>query len=361
MAVTTPILLSVPAFDATQPYTFTFNSVGGNQVVKNQLTIRLNSDNTIVYQQQQTTFVYQHVLPANTLTNGGYYNAYINTYDASGNVSANSNTIQFYCFATPSIVLNNVSDGGTINNSSFTFNFTYSQAQSEALNSYIINLYDDAKALIGSSGTQYPSSSIVPLTFTYTFNGFENNQFYYIQAVGSTVNGTTVTSDEISFTAVFDQPSAFTLFTVTNNCEGGYINVQSNVVRVPGVVNPDPPVFIDNDELDLSQPGSYIEYTENINIGDQFTGILKLRGMRPNENILTFTSSDGSKVSIDYYESIVDSTLIYKAYVALTASQGGYNYIVNSDPQTPPTDANTPVNIQFSRSGSLFNIIMTIG
>lgn len=361
MAVTTPILLPVSAFDATQAYTFTFNSVGGDQVVKNQLTIRLNSDNSVVYQQQQTTFVYEHTVPANTLTNGNYYNAYINTYDASGNQSANSNVIQFYCYATPTLTLTNVSDGGTIGNSSFTFDYTYAQAQSEPLNSYVINLYDDSKLLIATSGEQYPSSSTVPLNFTYTFNGFENNQFYYIQAVGVTLNGTSVQSAEISFTAVFDQPSAFTLFTVTNNCDGGYINVQSNVVTIPGTANPDPPTYINNEELDLTASGSYVQYTENVSIGNQFTGLLQLRAINTNQNVLTFTASDGTQIAIDYYISIVDSTLTEKAYATLTATQGGYSYSIYSTPQTPPTDDTTPILIQFNRSGNLYNIVMTIG
>ena len=361
MAVTTPILLSVSAFDATLAQTFTFNSVGGDQVVKNQLTIRLNSDNSVVYQQQQTTFLYQHTVPANTLTNGNYYNAYINTYDSAGNVSANSNVIQFYCYSAPSLTITNVSDGGTIGNSTFTFDFTYSQAQSEPLNSYVVNLYDESQLQIATSGQQYPSSTTVPLNFTYTFNGFENNTFYYIQVVGVTLNGTSVQTPQISFTAVFDQPSAFTLFTVANNCDGGYINVQSNVVTIPGTANPNPPAYINNEELDLTASGSYVQYNENINIGNQFTGLLRLRNINTNQNIITFTASDGTTISIDYYISIVDSSLTEKAYAALTATQGGYSYFIHSDPQTPPTDETTPVLIQFNRSGNLYNIVMTIG
>lgn len=361
MAVTTPILLAVSAFDATASQIFTFNSIGGDQVVKNQLTIRLNSDNSVVYQEQQESFVYQHTVPANTLTNGNYYNAYVNTYDASGNISANSNVIQFYCYATPTLTLTNVTDGGSIGNSTFTFDYTYTQAQSESLNSYIINLYDSSKFLIATSGEQYPNSTTVPLDFSYTFSGFENNQFYYIQASGVTLNGTIIDSDEISFTAVFDQPSAFTLFTVTNNCEGGYINIQSNVVTIPATTNPDPPVYINNEELDLTQSGSYVQYTENIAIGDQFTGLLKLRNINSNQNILTFVAEDGTKISIDYYISIVDSSLVEKCYAVLMATQSGYNYIINSDPQTPPSSDETPVTIQFSRNGNLYNIIMIIG
>ena len=82
--VTKPILYSIDAFDATQSATFTFYSTGGNQVVKNQLIIRNNTTNQIVYQQFVDSFKFEHTVPPNTLTNGTYYNASVITYDAQG-------------------------------------------------------------------------------------------------------------------------------------------------------------------------------------------------------------------------------------------------------------------------------------
>ena len=43
MALTTPILYNVPAFDATKEQNFSFLSMGGNQVVANTLTIKNNA------------------------------------------------------------------------------------------------------------------------------------------------------------------------------------------------------------------------------------------------------------------------------------------------------------------------------
>ena len=75
MALTTPILYSVSAFDATQAQTFLFNVLGGSQVVANTLTIKNNATLAVVYSATQTTFKFEHILPANTLTNGTYYQA----------------------------------------------------------------------------------------------------------------------------------------------------------------------------------------------------------------------------------------------------------------------------------------------
>ena len=99
--VTKPILNAMIAFDATNPATFTFYSVGGNQVVKNQLTIRNNSTNQIIYQNSVETFKFEHTVPGGTLTNGTYYNASIITYDATGEASTPSEPIQFWCYSAP--------------------------------------------------------------------------------------------------------------------------------------------------------------------------------------------------------------------------------------------------------------------
>ena len=85
MALTTPILYSVNAFDAQNSFIFQFASIGGNQAVANTLTIKNNATLSTVYSATQTTFKFEHILPANTLTNGTYYQATLTTKDAQGN------------------------------------------------------------------------------------------------------------------------------------------------------------------------------------------------------------------------------------------------------------------------------------
>ena len=101
MALTTPILYSVSAFDAQNSFIFQFASIGGSQVVANTLTIKDNATLTTVYSATQTTFKFEHILPANTLTNGTYYQATLTTKDAQGNISNASAPIQFYCYSQP--------------------------------------------------------------------------------------------------------------------------------------------------------------------------------------------------------------------------------------------------------------------
>ena len=165
MSLTRPILLSTPSFDAGYDKIFTFTvQSGGSQITANQLIIRNQSDNQIIYQNIQNTFKYQHILPANTLANGGYYNATIIVLDAEGNQSLPSSSIQFRCYTTPEINITNVPDTGVIKSASFNFNFEYTQLELERLNSYVFNLYNASQNLVSTSGTIYVEDGVPPYT-----------------------------------------------------------------------------------------------------------------------------------------------------------------------------------------------------
>ena len=97
MALTTPTLMQQNAFDATQAHVFTFNVYSGSQITGSKLTIKNNATLETAYDGTITSYAFEHTVPANTLTNGVYYQASIQTMDAQGNFSPASNIIQFYC------------------------------------------------------------------------------------------------------------------------------------------------------------------------------------------------------------------------------------------------------------------------
>ena len=154
MALTRPTLLSVPAFDATSEQIFSFVVTNtGSQVVSNQLIIRNQDNNDIVYQEKQETFKYEHIVNADELTNNTYYSATISVFDSDGNESPSSIPIQFWCYSSPSLTFTNLPNNNIIQNASFNFQFEYEQNEGETLNTYTVNLYDAAKNLISSSVT----------------------------------------------------------------------------------------------------------------------------------------------------------------------------------------------------------------
>lgn len=300
MALTTPILYNINAFDATQEMTFTFSSVSGSQVVGNTLTIKDNTTLSTVYSEAQTTFQFRHVVPANTLTNGIYYQATLTTKDADGNESNPSNAIQFHCYTTPSFAIANMPTGNVVNNSSYNFTVTYNQIQGETLNAYVFNLYNVSGALVSTSGTIYNSSALLPFTASYLFSGFDDKSSYYIEVNGVTSGGTQITTGRINFTTNYTAPDTFSFLYLTNNCLGGYITIESNIIGISGETSPEAPTYIDDKEIDLRADGSYVKWDDGYILPSDYTMRLWGREFTENAEILKATNINGDTLSITY-------------------------------------------------------------
>jgi len=334
MALTRPTLITVPSFDATQPYTFTFVVQSGSaQIVANQLTIRRQSDNQIVYDEKQETFKYEHIVNANKLTNGTYYNAVVSVFDADDNQSPTSIPIQFWCYSTPSITLTNIPTNNIITNASFNFTFAYAQNEGEALNSYVVNLYNAFQTQITTSGVVYAQNGTPPYNGNYLFAGFEDNTVYYIEILGTTVNGAIVSTGQIQFTVKYSRPDLFTLIELTNNCEEGYITLKSNIILIEGESNPSPPTYIDDKEVDLTQDESWVEWNDGYSISGDFLARLWFRKPNSYAQIMQFSNTDGQTITLSYmqgYENVNAPDI--QSYVELhVQSVNGYDYYIYSN------------------------------
>lgn len=228
MAVTTPVLNPVAAFDATQDMTFTFTSVGGNQVVANRLTIRNATTLEILYDEPAQSFALEHALPANTLLNGLYYQATVIAYDSTGAASASSAAIQFYCFSAPTFAFANLTSGDSITTSTYSFIAQYEQLENELLNQYSFILYDSTDKQLSTSGVQYVGSTSLPPTLVvWTVNGLDDNTDYKIVVNGVTVYGTQITTGVVSFSVRYDAPEVPIPIELTNKCDEGYVQVRT--------------------------------------------------------------------------------------------------------------------------------------
>ena len=334
MALTTPILYTVSAFDAIQEQAFNFNVLGGNQVVANTLTIKNNATLATVYSATQNTYKFIHTLPANTLTNGTYYQATLTTKDAQGNESSPSAPIQFYCYSQPMFEINNMPSGNVITNSSFAFTVTYNQAQGEILNAYVFNLYSASGVLISTSNTMYNTDTSLPLNISYLFRGFEDKVSYSIEVTGVTANGTQITTGHIPFTTDYTRPDMFSFLFLTNNCKGGYITIKSNIIGINGISNPETPTYIDNKEIDLREAGSYVEWVEGYTVTGNWTMRLWGRDFTPNSEIFRFSNADGDIITIEYH---VDET---QCWFELRAKHNDWlwGYVTESTHITLPTE-----------------------
>lgn len=327
MALTTPILYSQVAFDATASQVFSFNVIGGDQVAKNRLVITNQSTNTVVYNQVQQTYSFQHNLPAGVLTNGVYYSAYIITYNSNGAASPKSNSIQFYCYSTPSFEFTNLPSGNIISNSSFNFEVTYNQNEGELLDTYSFTLYDARQIQIATSGVKYVGSSVAPPTvISYTFTGFSDKTNYYIKANGQTVQGTIIETPLISIDVVYTKPNIFSIIELNNNCNGGYISVKSNLIDIRSSSNPSPPVYVDNNTaVDARSQGRYVEWSSGFSLDDDFTVSLWGKNFNENSDIIKMAADNGNNIIVRYRTN-EDGTV----YADATVTNGTAIYYIYS-------------------------------
>ena len=353
MALTKPILYSVSAFDATEQYVFNFNVIGGDQVVKNKLTITDQTNNIIIYDEIQTTFAYRHILPANTLTNGQYYSAIITTYNSDNDESLPSSGIQFYCFTTPTFDFNNIPNNHIINNASYNFTVRYDQNENEMLNSYIFNLYDSERSLLKSSSYLYVGGiTQLPILLNYLFSGMNNDTIYYVQALGETIHGIKIDTGLILINIKYTTPNVFSIIELNNNCEGGYITIKSNLVNIIGNSIPDPPIYVDdNTAVDVTGEGDYIIWNNGYEINGDFTASLWGYDFNDNSTIISMTDGYGQILRIRYWK---DENNFYYAELIVEDSLGSIIYYIYSNPVF--IYPNDQLQIWFRRIGYLYEI-----
>ena len=213
MALTKPYLFNIPAFDAdklraekgTVTISFQYTGPSDTQITGNRLTIYKRSDLTEVYQAQETASASQnpplydetvnqlnltHTIDVadSDLENGCAYYASVTVFSGSEE-SAASDTVDFYCFTTPSLsVLNEeLQNNGVIRNSNFTLNFSYRQKEGIPPEEYIVTLYDEEKNLItsiqeknGQAPVYDEGSQTYQMDFSVPITGLVNEQRYFI-------------------------------------------------------------------------------------------------------------------------------------------------------------------------------------
>ena len=356
MALTQPTLYSQVAFDATAEHIFTFNVVGGDQVVANTLTIKDNETNTTVYSAREVTFALAHTLPANSLTNGTYYVATLTTENANGDISVASNAIQFYCYTTPVLVFTNLVSGTNLTTSSYNFEISYSQTENEPLEQYSFNLYDFSSNLISTSGVLYTGSTTVPFLAQYTFMGLINSNSYYIECNGVTAQGTQITTGLVLFGINYNSSS--TKLNLVNNCTEGYIYISSNPVPIFGFSNPENPTYLidgENMYIDMSEDGYYVLWDNGFTTSTtDWTLSIWAKDLNENKTICNMTNNNQDSVIIEY---MLDNGNVYVVLTATNYSTGYYYRIFSNSISAPSSSDNVMVWVR--RVDNVYDIVIT--
>ena len=307
-----PVLYVVPAFDAQLEFTFTFSYVYGS-LQDNTILIKDNQTGTEIYRNKITSRQLRHTLPANTLTNGKVYSVQIQVTDTNGDISQFSDPMIIYCFTTPTFTFANVSQEQTLTSSYYRFDINYSQLEGELLNQYTVILYNSNRIEINNSGSLYDTSDL-----GYTFYNLTNNEFYYIRATGVTVHNMTVDTGYIYFNISYLTPPVYTLLGLENLRSAGAIRISPNIKVIGATCNPDPPIYIDDKEIDLTGDGSYVDFEDGFQINDNFLIQSIGRDFTPQSTIMELSNGEHN-IKINYRIGNFEGQNGNKAYIELKA------------------------------------------
>lgn len=299
MSLVRPTAIPIKPFDAKNFQTFKFAVNGGDQVVKNRITIRNNITNEIKYQKTAETFALEQTVPNNALQNGVEYNVSFNTINIKGNISYPSYPIIFYCFTEGKIEFDNIEDETIVTNSYYDFEATYSQREGEPLESCQLILYDANRNIISKSEKIYPSNDKIK----YTIKGFDGDKTYFVEIVGITEHGMNVKSSQVKFHTSLYQPSLYSILKLTNNCKEGYIEISNNIKVIDGITNMRPPIYIDKKRIDLLD-NRYVEWNEGFEINGDFALTLWCSNVEKDSTIITMKNDNLGIIKINIIEEV---------------------------------------------------------
>lgn len=342
-----PILYNLLPFDKSEEATLKF-LWNGNQAFGNICTIS-DKYEKVIYEESQTTMQLKHTIDANTLQNGNQYIARIRVLDADNNVSEISDPMLFYCFTPPTFEFINIEEGQIIKNASYEVEMKYSQIENEPLQSWEISVYDTSRSLIHTSGICYTEE------IKYTITNLEDKQDYFIKATCMTLNGMEISTEYIPFQARYKYPEIYSLLTLENVANNGYIKLRSNIRAVEAHSLKDVE-YIDGEYANLKDNTIYIN--DDFSLDDDFA--INLLGYNLTPNSLIMELSDGvNMINLYLRKGKYDTNdNIEKTYVELNSPISSTFYICYSN-YIPNPSSSDIIDIWIKKKNGLYSLYIT--
>lgn len=302
--LSTPTIEKINAFDASFDFDVKFYYFDA-QAIKNRAVIIDNDTLDTIYDVTISALKSSHTIPKNTLTNGKQYTIQIQVFDIDGNSSELSEPILFYCYSTPDFSIGDIVD--PYKAASIEVSLSYSQPEGETLKSYQYILYDSNKMVVSRSDVLYIFG------IKHNFYGLENNRTYYVQCVGETTHGFSLSTDFKLINVLYNTIPANILFQLENHRNSGYISIDTNMA----IVGYD----VDNDNYILEDGvvtlwDNSITYKDGFSIEDDFVLFVDAKKL-PVKTFLKaedigFTLSIMNVCDVYYCEFKLDDYVIYK-------------------------------------------------
>lgn len=297
-------------------------------IIYDATTLSVLYDNTT----ENLNYSIEQTVPANTLTNGKKYVVQGQVFDINGNASALSDKVYFWCLATPSFYFKDINDGEIFNTASIYANLIYEQPGLEDIGEYRFYLYSDIKSLLIESETFYGTDYL-----TYAYRGLLDDKFYYIRAVGSTINGIELDTGYIKIFVNYENPEEYKNIYAECDKKTSLVTYQTNFV----VINPENDS--DNYEFEngwINLIDKTLVYNENFLVDGDFTITIRCKDIYRNSTFLKCSNQNtGFTLSSYIYD---DNSIRYK----LTVPNGLCNLIKYSEALYPNPNDITTIHIR---------------
>jgi hypothetical protein len=226
---------------------------------------------------------------------------------------------------------------------------SYEQSEGEPLQSWEIALYDMSKSRIQNSGVYYTDN------IKYTLTDLEDNQNYYIKATCITLNGFEVDTGFIPFSVNYKQPSVYSILTLENIKNNGYIKLQSNIRAVEAHSKKDV-MYIDGEYADLRNNTVYID--DDFSLDDDF--VINLLGYNLTTNALIMQLSDGNnKINLYLRKGTYDiNNNKEKTFIELNIPVGFTSYVCYSNYIDNPNKSDM-LDIWIKKKHGLYSVHIT--
>lgn len=429
MALTAPFINTMPAFDATIGITININILGGDAISGYQFLLLENNGTEVPFYSspifQPSNDIagvsirsYAITIPANIsgnnefgqkviVSNNNQYRIQAKTYNASGESIIGNDTI-FYCYKTPATKLQvlkseevsadyfDLKNGETIPSSQPSLKFTFSPndllsiAEPNILTVSLYGMKNGHKTYISTSGEIYNFeydliNNVEYYTTQFKLSGFSINVNidgngiitpksdsaydsyiieYSIRTIENMVVEETFTDLNCYYVAIQNSP----FLTANNLCDKGVISLTcSGLTSFNGTSNPTPPMYINNEEIDLTATSSWAKWENLFSLNQPYTLGLWARNIKKGVVVSMTTSGYIYKYIKLKYNIETSNEGIYYSFISLESGRNDnygntmFPYYIESEHiQTSLINEDTKLFIGLQQQGDLFDIHLEI-
>ena len=412
MALVSPFINSIRAFDVVAGTTINLSVLGGDAITKYRFSLYNNDGSTTPF------YTSDWLLVSNDTTSKSIRNFPITlNMSISGLTNGNSYKIEptiandeypnglvgqqtlFQCYAYPNVSLQyklvrngiatytDIVSGTTFNSSTIDFRFNVDVRNINDQmkpNSIVVALYgidhSGNRSVVTKEHTLYnflneTGNSISFIDFP--INGFSVNvdsnggklseqssqySYFEIDIIFETVEGMQVPltiSNLNCYYSIVDNPSVFDVFNV---CEKGVVKLRYSLTSLEATSNPELPKFINNEEVDFTENNTWAQWQRYFTLSQPFTLRLWARDLQEgNIMLLSSTIYSGNYIRVKYNIEEVDG--IQESFISLECGQSDISgnamfpyYLESERILTNTITQSTNLFIGIQREDNLFNL-----